>query len=462
VTGPAVTLDRPSPTTTSGIQHPSVQTRSTASSCRRLRGAARTPPRLTTRSRPGHQCTGTDAKGGYNSRARRFQRRARAVANGAAPCWLTCSVRLDPEQGAYAGIPCWNGRTAWLAHAGTVFRTHYPTVRREGDELSLKAFMAVCAAMSTPGRIDPATGRDARQAVATIATIAGVSESVVQRTRRYLRALGLATEVLRGRQRTRDERMASWRVGDRGRGWASVWALHPRRPQPDDPPVDNYPQVTVLIQQTGTPSGNGPVGTSPSVENLVSSRQRSRATGNEDGAPRRATTRKGRKPGRAAPDDPGLALAKRWRGQSDCPGWARRFSAETWSRPLAAYAARGWTERDLTQALNDVAAMGIRIYDDPHRPIPYLLMLLRRSNIEERPTIRLDAQAAEELAEARQRAAQAPQRRAQHHQDRETAIAALSGPGRAQVLAIAAGAAQRAHRRHAEAGARLGSNNLEC
>ncbi len=446
MTGPAADGDRPSPTTTSETQHLSVRTRSTASSCRRLRGAARTPPRLTTRSRPGHQCTGTDAKGGYNSRARRFQRRAHAVAKGASPCWLTCSVRLDPEQGAYAGIPCWNGRTGWLTHAATVFRTHYPTVRREGDELSRKAFLAVCTAMSTPGRIDPATGRDARQAVATIAMRAGFSESVVQRARRYLSALGLGTEVLRGRQRTRDERMASWRVGDKARGWASVWALHPRRPQPDDPPVDNHPQVTPLIQQTGTPSGNGPVGTSPSVRNLVSTRHGSRSAGTEDGAPRHALTKEGRKPRRAVPDGPGLALAKRWRAQPDCPGWARRFSAETWSRPLAAYAAHGWTERDLTQALNDIAAMGIRIYDDPHRPIPYLLMLLRRSNIEERPTIRLDAQAAEELAEARQRAAQAPQRRVEHHQAREAAIAALGGPARAEVLVIAAAAAHRAHR----------------
>ena len=368
------------------------------------------------------------------------------MTKGAAPCWLTCSVRLDPEQGAYAGIPCWNGRAAWLANATTVFRTHYLTVRREGDELSLKAFLAVCAAMSAPGRVDPATGRDARQSVATIASIAGVSESVVQRTRRYLAVLGLGTEVLRGRQRTRDERMASWRVGDKARGWASVWALHPRRPQPGDTPVDDHPQVRVLIQQTGTPSVYGPVGTSPSVRNLFSTRQRPRAAGNEDGAPRRAPTIKGRKPGRAIPDRAGLALAKRWRAQPDCPGWARRFSAETWSRPLAAYAAHGWTARDLTQALNDLTAMGIRIYNQPHRPIPYLLTLLHRSNIQERPTIARDAHAAEGLATARQRAAEAPQRRAQHHQDRDAAIAALSGTARAEVLAIAAAAAQRAQR----------------
>jgi len=441
VTGPAVEADRPSPTTTPDTPPPPNHT---PPSGRRLRGAARTPPRLTTRSWPGHQCTSTTS--GRSSRARRFQRRARAVAKGAAPCWLTCSVRLDPEQGAYAGIPCWSGRAAWLGHVATVFRAHYPTVRRGGDELSLEAFLTVCAAMSAPGRVDPATGRDARQAVATIAASAGVSESVVQRTRRYLTVLGLGTEVLRGRQRTRDERMASWRVGDRGRGWASVWALHPRRPQPSDLPVDDHPQVRVLIQQTGTPSVYGPGGTSPSVRKLVSSRHRSRVAGNEDGTTRRTTTKMGRKPGRAVPDEPGLALAKRWRAQPDCPGWAKRFSAETWSHSLAAYAAHGWTERDLNQALRDVAAMGIRIYDDPRRPIPYLLMLLGRSSIDERPTMTRDAHAAEELAVARQRATQAPHRRAQHHKDRQAAIAALNGPARAEVLAITAAAAQRAQR----------------
>lgn len=355
-------------------------------------------------------------------------------------------MRLDPEQGAYAGVPCWTGRAAWLAHVAVTFHTHYPTVRRRGDELSATRFLAVCVAMSTPGRVDPGTGRDARQAVATIATAAGVSESVVQRTRRYLLVLGLGTEVLRGRQRTRDERMASWRVGDKGRGWASVWALHPRRPRTGDVPVDNSPQVRGLIQQTGTPSVYGPVGTSPSVRDRVSSRRTPRCAGNEVGAARRAPDKAGRKPGRAVPDGPGLGLAKAWRAHPQCPAWGRRFSAETWSRALAAYAAHGWTDRDLVQAVRDVAAMGLRIYDDPRRPIPYLLTLLRRTNIEERPTILRDAQAAEDLAAARQRVAQAPQRRAQDRLDREVAIAALSGPARAEVRAIAAAAAQRSQR----------------
>ena len=58
----------------------------------------------------------------------------------------------------------------------------------------------------------------------------------VQRADTALRLLGVATEVLRGRQRTRAERFASWRVGDRGRGWASVWALH------DDPLTNGLSQ----------------------------------------------------------------------------------------------------------------------------------------------------------------------------------------------------------------------------
>ena len=61
--------------------------------------------------------------------------------------------------------------------------------------------------------------------------ITGLSVRTVQRASTALRLLGVATEVMRGRQRTRAERFASWRVGDKGRGWASVWALHDCRIQ---------------------------------------------------------------------------------------------------------------------------------------------------------------------------------------------------------------------------------------
>ena len=73
---------------------------------------------------------------------------------------------------------------------------------------------------------DHATGRGSRPTNERLAADTGYSVRTVQRADTALRLLGVATEVLRGRQRTRAERLASWRVGDRGRGWASVWALH--------------------------------------------------------------------------------------------------------------------------------------------------------------------------------------------------------------------------------------------
>ncbi len=76
---------------------------------------------------------------------------------------------------------------------------------------------------------DHRTGRNCRPTNARLAAITGLSVRTVQRASTALRLLGVATEVMRGRQRTRAERFASWRVGDRGRGWASVWALHDSR-----------------------------------------------------------------------------------------------------------------------------------------------------------------------------------------------------------------------------------------
>jgi hypothetical protein len=98
-----------------------------------------------------------------------------------------------------------------------------------------------------------ATGRGSRPSNERLAADTGLSVRTVQRADTALRLLGVATEVLRGRQRTRVERLASWRVGDRGRGWASVWALHDNplisrlvhklgiglSPHPEGSPVEN-------------------------------------------------------------------------------------------------------------------------------------------------------------------------------------------------------------------------------
>lgn len=92
------------------------------------------------------------------------------------------------------------------------------------NQVSRTAILTVAAARA--GYAEYGTGRGSRPSNERLAADTGYSVRTVQRADTALRLLGVATEVLRGRQRTRTERLASWRVGDKGRGWASVWALH--------------------------------------------------------------------------------------------------------------------------------------------------------------------------------------------------------------------------------------------
>jgi hypothetical protein len=140
----------------------------------------------------------------------------------------------------WAGVPCWSGGAERWARETVpwAYAQRYDTHVRPampGNRISLDTLIKVAAARARYA--DHRTGRDCRPTNATLAGCAGVSIRTVQRASAALRLLGVATEVLRGRQRSRNERMASWRVGDKGRGWASVWVLHDDRnrvlsPQP--------------------------------------------------------------------------------------------------------------------------------------------------------------------------------------------------------------------------------------
>ncbi|ORB82208.1 helix-turn-helix domain-containing protein, partial [Mycobacterium persicum] len=114
-----------------------------------------------------------------------------------------------------------------------------------GNPISRTALLAVAEARARYA--DHATGRNSRPTNERLAADTGYSVRTVQRADTALRLLGVATEVLRGRQRTRIERLASWRVGDRGRGWASVWALH------------DHPQLNRLIRRLSPHPRSGPV-----------------------------------------------------------------------------------------------------------------------------------------------------------------------------------------------------------
>ncbi len=211
------------------------------------------------------------------------------------------------------------------------------------------------------------TGRSSRPLLGVTGGSTGLTAATklgartITRARTFLRLAGLATEIQPGRHRTLPERLQSWERGDTARGWTAEYALHHTTTHP----VDNIADISPAQTPDGTPPPGGSVLVPPLVGKRVTTRHRPRSAGNEDDAPRRATDKRGPKPGRTVPDRAGLALAKRWRAQPACPPWVRRYTAETWSRPLAAHAAHGWTERDLTQALHDVAATGIRIYDNP-------------------------------------------------------------------------------------------------
>lgn len=136
-------------------------------------------------------------------------------------------VNLEIEPDAHAGIACWSGGpTRWAqVTVASAYDQLYPQIREQmSAPIAKPTLVAIAAEMARFA--DRSTGRNCWPSVATLVTRTGFSERTVQRARECLRRLGVATEVVRGRQRTYVERMASWRMGDRFRGWTSVWALH--------------------------------------------------------------------------------------------------------------------------------------------------------------------------------------------------------------------------------------------
>jgi len=131
-----------------------------------------------------------------------------------------------------------------------------------------------------------------------------------------------------------------------------------------------------------------------------------------------------------------LALSKAVRAHPECPGWIRRYSPHAYAAALTRWAQAGWTDRDVIQHLNDVATTGFRVYDTPHNPVKYLLALLHRADIGERPTVWRDAHGAAEAAAAAERIAAVPAQLTVATAAREVGRAALAGRGHAQARAV--------------------------
>ncbi|WP_373230680.1 helix-turn-helix domain-containing protein [Mycobacterium marinum] len=345
-------------------------------------------------------------------------------------------VGLELDTDTYAGVPCWSGGPSRWAHftVAVAYDLRYQRIRPlmcDGG-ISKKTLIVIAAAMARTA--DWNTGRNCRPTNDQLQTATGFHERTIQRAHECLRLLEVATEVLRGRQRTYTERMASWRMGDHHRGWASVWALH-----------DNA-HITRAIHNLSPHLERSPVTTtSPCLKNLVTTRAGARAR--QHGAPHRS-----------APDTGGRRLAARWRADPQAPPWARRYSTASWAAMLAAPAAAGWTSADLTALVTDWLATRHWIPDTPERPIALLGTLLTwhtsHNSLTTRPAALDEAREAVEHAAAQTRAAAAEQARRNHAAGREHGKAATTGPGHAAAFeALAAARRRGAHRRTTAAAA---------
>ncbi len=340
-------------------------------------------------------------------------------------------VGLELDADAYAGVPCWSGGPSYWAHTtvAVAYELRYATEVQPSmcnGGIGKKTLIVIAAAMARYA--DWSTGRNCRPTNDQLAAATGFCERTIQRAHECLRLLGVATEVLRGRQRTYTERMASWRMGDRHRGWASVWALH-----------DN-PQINRVIHSLSPHLERSPVTTtSPCFRSPITTHTGARAR--HHGAARRR-----------APDEKGRRLASRWRADPDTPPWARMYTTGSWAGMLAAPAAAGWTPADLTALVADWLGTGHWIPNAPARPIALLGTLLAwhtsHNSLSDRPAALDEAREAQARAAEQARAAAAKQARREHAEGRERGKAAATGPGRAAAFEALAVARQRAvHRR---------------
>jgi hypothetical protein len=326
-------------------------------------------------------------------------------------------IALDLGEDANAGVPCWSGGAQrWVQDTVLrAYRARYDTDVRPvmpHNPVSLAAVLAVAAARAAFA--DRATGRDCRPTNALLARRSGLSVRTVQRASTVLRLLGVATEVTRGRQRTLTERMASWRVGDKGRGWASVWVLHDSRIRPLSPHLRS-----------------GQVFKKTSGKSVLTTSRRKNA-------------------GHKRHDQAALALANSWVADRQSPPWARRYrTGAPWAPILTRPARHGWTARDVNQLLTDWVGTGHWLPEDPRRPIGLLgAVLAAHGDFEDRPAALDEAREQAALAAERRRIAAQLAGRDAHQRAREAGRQALGGAGhRAARDALAEIAARRRQKR---------------
>ncbi len=297
------------------------------------------------------------------------------------PRWVE-NLALAVGGDAYVRVPLWSGAQHWARITVPVaYDLRYKSIRGEleHDRVSRKTLLKVADARARFA--DGRTGRHCRPTNETLAACTGLPERTVQRATRLLALLGCATEILRGRLRTKAERLASWRLGDRSRGWASVWSLHAPRPL-----VDNSRDRKGLWRPCSQKMSPHPRRGSVSVEkgSLSSYSPTDRqAVGAGHGPPMnggaaRHSSKQGTgRPRQRAFDPGGRLLALRWLAEGATPAWAGRHSPRGWATALAAPAAHGWTPDDLNTVIREWGTVGANYLPaEPHKPIGLLYTIL--------------------------------------------------------------------------------------
>ncbi|WP_233272475.1 replication protein [Rhodococcus sp. JT-3] len=359
-------------------------------------------------------------------------------------CRRYCQMRLDLGVGAYNGIAVWQGAQHWVEIAvREAYTAEYKNIRpalveTTGGGISLKSLLAVATVMASVAEFD--TGRESRLSLDKTIERTGLGERTVQRARQTLKLLRVATEVFRGRlRRKKGERQGSYRVGDKGRGWASVWALHPRKP------VD---KTRVYV------GGSIKMAPHPRRGHLLSLPSRREVLNTKRSVDKRAASR--RKESKAEVEKAeairkGLLLASKWLGNPRSPVWARQHSPRGWAPALAEPAAHGWTAEDLNDTI-DAWANTQNMVPTPKHPIAFIRWLMKQQDQAFAPHVLAQIAADQEKTERERQAAVFEAER-----NRYASAAAEDSPGRQAARFVARRAADTARRRKVDNSARENS-----
>ncbi|WP_235214962.1 replication protein [Rhodococcus opacus] len=135
------------------------------------------------------------------------------------------SWTLPVNPGQEATIPIWTSRDGWMRQVRyAITKTAAGRAAAARHRIGVESMVAIAGAHASSA--DSKTGRRVTATVQNLAARAGVSESVVKRGRRVLKALHLGVELVRGRTlTTREFQAAEVHHGGRQHRAASVWAL---------------------------------------------------------------------------------------------------------------------------------------------------------------------------------------------------------------------------------------------